>query len=296
MSKKKKVLTDLTDARSVQNLARPYRLPDCLVTKEAAKLIPLFLYIESLSIKKGYCFAGDQRLADDLGYNKSSVVRQRLKLERFGVVIREGEAKNRKLWPWWQWVAANAGKSLNEVEALLERLMPPPPGQAELFKDDDFITPTRVETVPEPAHLKEAIMAKYGALSYFELAEQQQVSLRVTWRLETFADLCFLFNQVLITPEGYGNYRKLTPAQRQQIENHAPHYAYGNRDNQAFMADLADYLNPYKPGYLKRLRDIASQKLNQQRAAAAGASSSTGFNKEQATFLAGQMSKTIKLR
>lgn len=258
MKKSKK--ENLADPRSVQRLARPYNLPDCLLQPKNVKLLPLYVRIEQLSLEKGHCYAGDQSLAEYLGTNKSTIVRQRCRLEKLGLVIREGEAKNRSLFPWWQWAAREARTgNLEGVNRLLAAVVDRPyQGNIEF---DEPIEGGKNPIAPPHEEVLRYCRNKYGSTSFHELTEGQQYAFIQSgqFALQNVADLYWLFEQE-VTPKAYDLFRRLQPGQRSQVQQHAPAYAYSNRDNADMMMNLSRYLNPFEPGYKLRIRDRASRK------------------------------------
>lgn len=282
MSKPKK----LTLPRQVQRLARPYNLPECLVSPKGAKLLPLYLRIEELSLQRGHCYAGDQSLADYLGLNKSTVVRQRLQLEQMGCLVRLGKADQRQLWPWWQW-AAQAAKNgnLKAVEKLLHKVVQRSYQEALVFEEDEPLAPATM-IVPSDSAILEYIGQHYPTASYFELEEQQQQQWSLKWRLNHYGDLIWLF-EATPTPNSYDNYRRLQPGEKAKLEKHAPQYAWCNRDGARYIGELDNYLNPWRPGWAKRLVDRATARKRKEAGQATG---KTGLNAGQAQWVGKQMS------
>ena len=205
------------------------------------------------------------------------VVRQRNRLEEMGVIIREGNASERKLYPWWQWASLRAlAGDIRAVEELLLRVINKPVQAKIEFSDDEPKPAPQIGPAPEPNVIAAYISDNYPSLSFFELDEEGKRLYSENWRLSSVADLAWLFDQN-ITPLAYDRYRRLNPQQRAQLEKHAPKYAWGNRDGADFMMDLSAYLDPREPGYLKRIRDRASRKFNPK--------NRTGFNASQAAFI-----------
>jgi hypothetical protein len=216
-----------------------------------------------------------------IGVDKSTVSRQRVRLQKLGLVIKEGGGRNRKLWPWWQYAArlARAGDTA-AVDRLLAKALQRPI-QGNVFEQAPAEQPPapRVPVCPSPEAIEAYVLQTYGCGSFFDLPQREQIIWTQRWALQNVGDLAWLFAQE-ITPSIYQKYKALKPQEKNRYEKHAPRYAWGNRDNPDFMMRLSKYLNPYDPGYAQPLRDRASRKLNK--------TGRSGFSAEQAQYLAQQ--------
>lgn len=252
--------------RGYQRLVRAYNLPKALIEPAGAKLIPLYLLIESLSIQKGYCWAGDEAMAKELGYVKTTVMRQRQALEDLCLIIREGSGQHRRLVPWWRWADSQAKVgNTSAVDQLLLKVA----GrsyQSEIFPS----APVDISEDAIASHITE----RYGARSFFELSPTEQAAWAQSWKLTHIGDLCFLFEQES-SPRIYALYQKLSPVQRAKIEKHAPAYAMSNRGDPDKMMNLSRYLDPYQKGWATRIRKPSP----------AAGSQGRGMNHDQAQYL-----------
>lgn len=271
--------------RIYQRKARAYNIPDILL--KHAKLIPLYIMVEGLCMETGECFAGDEYLAKVLEVDKTTVVRQRVKLEALGLIFRRGKGNTRKLQTWPHKAAAlqKAG-DLKAIEEILHRAVGQPL-QAELdLGAEEPPSKPQGKTVPSDEFIAAQIQARYPAKSYHHLGgEDEQRLWRNEWQLNSVVDLLWLFDQE-ITEEVYRRFKSLNTQQRAKVIGHAPQYAWANRGQADFMMNLDNYLDARNPGWRKRIRDFAS-KGGAQGGNKRG--SRTGLNQQQASWLQQKM-------
>lgn len=246
-------------SREYQRKAKAYNLPGSLLEPAHNHLIALYLQIEALSLKSGFCSASDITLSKYLKVNKTTVVRQRVKLIDLGLIIQKGgviKGKARQLYLWHQ-VAAILQEKNNQ--AALSKLLAHAlrkPHQVELEAMPEINTADFAPDFHGPTDdfYRQYIAGKYPVTNFFELPHTEQETWRDKWRLESPADLVWLFAQEM-TPLAYKIYKGLAPGIRAKIAAHAPFYVYSNRDNPDMVMNLIKYISPATAGYKTRIRN-----------------------------------------
>jgi hypothetical protein len=243
--------------RKYQRQARYYNIPDSLLLQSNVQLLPLYLEIERHAMvqKDKFCRLSDQQLADHLEVNKSTIVRQRLRLESMGMVVIIGSHSSRQVWPWHTYCLEleKAGDTEALDQLLLKALARPV--QAKVFDP----APAHKMLCPDDDLIKTTISSRYNAPSFHSLETEAEMRQALDqFAVASIADLCWLFGQEC-TALIYDRYRRLVAYGKiKKVQDHAVAYAWSTRHNARYMMDLAKYLDPQNPGYKKPIRDRAA--------------------------------------